>query len=291
MKIGFIGAGRVGCSLGKYLKEAGEDWQLVGYCSRSEESAGNAAAFTGSRTYERVEDLAADAEAVFITTPDGQIASVWQQLCDCKIPLAGKIFIHCSGALASTVFDGADAAGITRASLHPFYAVSDRLHSFETLGEALFTLEGSGERLEEFYQKLQAGGLTVQRLDASHKTAYHAAASVGSNLMVGLSELAIELLLRCGFDREHARMALRPLMQGNLDAVMEKDTAAALTGPAERADVTTVQKHLQTLAGDDREIYRLLTKKIVDIAEKKNPDRDYGQLEALLNEKQEGRAW
>lgn len=289
MKIGFIGAGRVGCSLGKYLKEAAEGWQLMGYCSRSEASAGNAAAFTDSRAYERAEELAADAEVIFITTPDGEIASVWQKLCNCKASLAGKIVVHCSGALASTVFDGADAAGITRASLHPFYAVSDRLHSYETLGDALFTLEGSGERLEEFSQKLQTSGLAIQRLDVSHKTAYHAAASVGSNLMVGLSELAIELLLSCGFDREHARMALRPLMQGNLEAVMEKDTTAALTGPAERADVTTVQKHLQTLAGDEREIYRLLTKKIVEIAEKKNPDRDYGQLEALLEACEEGR--
>ena len=111
---------------------------------------------------------------------------------------------------------------------------------------------------------------------------YHAAASIGSNLIVGLTELAISLLVDCGFDREHARMALRPLMQGNLDAIMEKDTVDALTGPAERADVETVEAHLKTLVGDDREIYRLLTKKITALAKQKNPDRDYEQLEACL---------
>ena len=111
---------------------------------------------------------------------------------------------------------------------------------------------------------------------------YHAAATVGSNLMVGLTELAIQLLLSCGFDREHARMALRPLMQGNLDAMMEKDTVDALTGPAERADVDTVAAHLQTLSGDEREIYRLLTKKLVTLARQKNPEREYEQLEERL---------
>lgn len=258
---------------------------MMGYCSRSEKSAREAAEFTGSRVYEQPEALASDCDAIFITTPDGEIVSVWGKLCECKVPLREKIIVHCSGALASTVFKGAEASGITRASLHPFYAVSDRLHSYESLGRALFTLEGSGGRIEEFYRKLQASGLTVQRLDAEHKSAYHAAASVGSNLMVGLCELAIELLLGCGFDREHARMALRPLMQGNLDAMMERDTTAALTGPAERADVTTVREHMQALSGEDREIYRLLTKKIIKIAKQKNPDRDYEQLELLLKEK------
>ena len=79
-------------------------------------------------------------------------------------------------------------------------------------------------------------------------------------------------------------MALRPLMQGNLDAIMEKDTVGALTGPAERGDVGTVDRRLRELGGDDREIYRLLTKKIVKIAKVKNPERDYAQLEELLTQ-------
>ena len=77
-------------------------------------------------------------------------------------------------------------------------------------------------------------------------------------------------------------MALHPLMQGNLDAIMEKDTVEALTGPAERADVDTVAAHLNALSGDEWEIYRLLTKKLVTIAKQKNPERDYRQLEDLL---------
>ena len=100
--------------------------------------------------------------------------------------------------------------------------------------------------------------------------------------MVALTEMAIGLLMDCGFDREHARMAQRPLMLGNLNAIMDMDTVNALTGPAERADVDTVDAHLKTLSGDDREIYRMLTKKLVTLAKQKNPDRDYSQLKAVL---------
>ena len=285
MRIGFIGAGKVGCSLGKYLKESTVDWQIEGYFSRSTESAKEAAVFTDSRVIDQVELLAQMSDVIFITTPDGVIADIWQELCDCGASLEDKLVVHCSGLLASTVFADAKERGVTAASLHPFYAVSDRFHSYEMLPEALFTLEGSGARLEELQELLEASGLTIQRIDAASKTKYHAAASVGSNLMVGLAELAIALLVDCGFDREHARMALRPLMQGNLDAIMEKDTVDALTGPAERADVETVNAHLQTLSGDEREIYRLLTKEIVTLAKQKNPERDYEQMEACLTKK------
>ena len=282
MKIGFIGAGKVGCSLGKYLIGSAGDWQIEGYLSRSSESAKEAAIFTDSRVIDQVELLAQMSDLIFITTPDGAIAEIWQELCDCGASLENKLVVHCSGLLDSTVFADAEERGVTAASLHPFYAVSDRYHSYEMLPEALFTLEGSGERMEELQGLLEASGLTIQRMDAASKMKYHVAASIGSNLMVGLTELAISLLTDCGFDREHARMTLHPLMQGNLDAIMEKDTVDALTGPAERADVETVEAHLKTLVGDDREIYRLLTKKITALAKQKNPDRDYEQLEACL---------
>lgn len=286
MKIGFIGAGRVGCSLGKYLKESESGWELAGYYSRSAASAQEAAEFTESEVFTDGTQLAKVCDVIAVTTADGAIADVWHGLCDRMDQWEHQIVLHCSGTLASTVFDGADARGVTAASLHPFYAVSDRYHSYQTLGEALFTLEGSGERMEELYACLCAANLTIQKISAESKTAYHAAASVASNLMVGLSELAIGMLGGCGFDREHARMALRPLMQGNLDAIMEHDTFGALTGPAERADVRTVERHLQVLDGDDREIYRLLTKKIVEVAKIKNPERDYTQLEELLERRQ-----
>ena len=282
MKFGCIGAGRVGCSLGKYLKESDAGWDLAGYYSRSIQSAEEAADFTQSRAYMRLPALVKDCEVLFITTPDGAILPVWEQVCSCGECLSDKIIVHCSGALASTVFEGANERGITVAGLHPFYAVSDRYDSYQTLGDALFTLEGNGARMDELERYLCGAGLMIQKIQAQSKTRYHAAASVASNLMVGLTELAMDLLGACGFDREHARMALRPLMQGNLDAIMERDTIGALTGPAERADMHTVGRHLQELHGEDREIYRLLTRKIVQIAKVKNPDRDYTQLEELL---------
>ncbi len=282
MRIGFIGAGKVGCSLGKYLTATGSNWQIEGYLSRSTDSAKEAAVFTDSRVIDQVELLTQMSDVIFITTPDGVIGEIWREICHSEIDLTNKIIVHCSGLLSSNIFEGAVLRGATVASLHPLYAISDRFACYEMLSDALFTLEGSGARLEEFQSLLEMSGLTIQRIDASGKVAYHAAASIGSNLMVALAELSIDLLLDCGFDREHARRALYPLMLGNLHAIIEKDTVEALTGPAERADVKTVEAHLNTLTGDDREIYRLLTKKLITLAKQKNPGRDYRGMEICL---------
>ena len=50
MQIGFIGAGKVGVSLGKYFREKG--LEVGGYYSLSEESARWAAAFTETKQYQ-----------------------------------------------------------------------------------------------------------------------------------------------------------------------------------------------------------------------------------------------
>ena len=282
MKIGFIGAGRVGCSLGRYLKESKSGWELIGYYSKSLSSARDAADFTGSSAFTDVFELLRGCDVLAITTPDGAIADVWQELCTRSEFLKGRIVIHCSGAMTSQIFDGAESLDVTTASLHPFYAVSDRYQSYQALGKALFTIEGTGERFEELFVALCDSGMRLQRMLPEKKTTYHAAASVASNLLVGLTELSIELLCECGFDRGTARAALAPLMTGNLHAILEKDTFGALTGPAERGDLDTVRGHMDVLDGEDLEIYRLLTKKIVGIAQLKNPDRDYSALLDLL---------
>lgn len=280
MRIGFIGAGKVGYTLGRYFTEQGSSFYVTGYCSHTMRHAEEAAEFTGSKSYSQIEQLVADSDVVFFTVPDGAIAKVWEQVRN--FPIQGKIICHCSGALSSAVFSEISQMGASGYSIHPFFAVSDRYNSYKELSKALFTIEGTGDRLEEMTGLLRQCGLTVQQIQAEGKVRYHTAASVASNLVVGVTELAEELLVSCGFSQENALCALKPLMKGNLSKIMEVGTVQALTGPLERADCGTVQKHLQALGGEDREIYRLLSKKILGVAKRKNPNRDYMEMERIL---------
>ncbi len=47
-------------------------------------------------------------------------------------------------------------------------------------------------------------------------------------------------------------------------------TAAALTGPVERADEKTIQKHLNVLPPEEKEIYIRLSEVLTDIAKNGN---------------------
>ena len=53
--------------------------------------------------------------------------------------------------------------------------------------------------------------------------------------------------------------------------IAEKGTVAALTGPAERGHVATIEKHLACLDGTtSAEVYRILNDTLLKIAEEKH---------------------
>lgn len=278
MRIGLIGAGKVGFSLGKYLSEHGNT--ISGYYSRNPESAREAAEFTGTRYFETMEQLVQDSEVLFLTVPDGTIALVWDQL-KC-MQIRDKVICHCSGVLSSEVFSDKAAVGCSTYSIHPLLAVNSKLHSYRELSTTLFTIEGDADRKSEMTAMFEACGNQVISLAPTDKIRYHAAAVFASNLVLGLAETAMEELQQCGFTEDTARAALAPFMMANCSHLLEHPLEGCLTGPVERADTGTVEKHLGCLEGENREIYRLLSRKALKIARSKNPERDYETLEDTL---------
>ena len=92
IKIGFIGAGKVGTSLGKYLKESG--LLIEGYYSRTYKNAEEAAAFTGSSAYSDMNTLIEKSDVIFITVNDDSIAKVCSGAAAQFESFAGKTFCH-----------------------------------------------------------------------------------------------------------------------------------------------------------------------------------------------------
>ena len=110
MKIGLIGAGRMGFTLGRHLsdfaKSHAEMLCVEGFYSRNPESAREAARFTGTKYYEDMETLVQACDTIFLTVPDGQIANVAEEIAASSVCLDGKTMIHTSGALSSRIFSG-----------------------------------------------------------------------------------------------------------------------------------------------------------------------------------------
>ncbi len=278
MKAGFIGAGKVGFSLGKYLAEGGVP--VAGYYSRSKSSAEEAAAFTGSRYYETLADIVSDSDTLFVTVPDGIIGEIWDDMQSLQVK--EKKICHCSGSISSTVFFNAEALGAYSYSVHPLYAVSDKYRSWRELSKAYFAIEGSPEHLEELRQVFAGLGNKVVSIDTAKKTLYHAAAVMVSNQMAALADIGAGLLQQCGFDAADAAAALAPLIEGNAVQIARVGAEKALTGPVERGDASTVRRHLEVLQEPERSVYLQLSRRLVEIAKRKHPERNYEELEKEL---------
>ena len=280
IKFGFIGAGKVGFSLGKYLKENNID--ISGYYSKLQHSSKEAAIFTNTRQYNNLEDLIKNSDAIFITTPDNQIADVWNEIK--MLPIKEKLICHCSGSISSEVFSNINNHGAYGYSIHPMFAISDKYNSYKNLSQAFITIEGHEKHIEYLKSLFLYLGNDVAIINKENKVLYHAASVTVSNLVLGLINNGVKYLEVCGFTKEVAIKALYPLTEYNLINIKEKGVVNSLTGPIERGDLSTVTNHLNVIPEEDKELYRLLSKNILKIAKVKNLDRDYKNLEEYLGD-------
>ncbi|MBR1866106.1 MAG: DUF2520 domain-containing protein [Lachnospiraceae bacterium] len=282
MKVGFIGAGKAGCSLGKYFatKADRQELEVTGYYSLKEEDAVWAAAFTESACFRTAEEVMAASDTIILSTPDGAVKHVWES-CN-KENGRGKIICHLSGSLSSDVFSGIEQYEAYPLSIHPMFAFSSREFVYQQLNEVSFTLEGHVQAVTVWRSLLTTLGNPVIEIEKDVKPKYHAAASLLSNHVVAVLSAGYELLCQCGFTEEQARSASSALVRDNVEHVICQGAAEALTGPVERADVETIQRHLSVLEDLQRGIYLSCGRELVRLAKQKNPDRDYEKTEDLF---------
>lgn len=280
MRIGFIGAGKMGFTLGKHFSES-EMLEVVGFYSKNPESAKQAAEFTDTKYYEDVRDLARQSEALFLTVPDNQIAVMAGELDRLEDVIDGKILCHTSGAMSSKVFSGMKNH-VYGYSIHPIYAVNSKTESYKNFRECYVTIEGDMRYKDYFGNIMKSLGHGVKFIEADNKSKYHAAAVFSSNLVISLYHMAVKLLYECGFTMKEAEEALKPLFMNNAMNLFDAGCEASLTGPVSRNDLITVKNHLDVLSGDVCNVYKLLSDELIDIA-KNISDDNYDEMRKLLN--------
>ncbi|MBO5472515.1 MAG: DUF2520 domain-containing protein [Lachnospiraceae bacterium] len=284
LSIGFIGAGRVGVTLGRYF--IGKNLTVSGYFSKTYAHACEAAAFTHSKSCQTMEELVKSSQVIFITVPDAGIHEVCLQLKDYE--LRDKILCHCSGALSARVFAELESKGAYGYSVHPVFAINDKENSYKEISKACFTVEGNEEKLSVIRELFVRLGNPVQVISGENKDKYHASMVMASNLVIGLYHMSKKLLEECGFSAASSGEVLNPLFLNNAVSICEKGCAGALTGPVDRNDVPTVKKHLAAFAKTGNaaatEVYLRLSEELLEIAKEKYPDREYEEMKRALCE-------
>lgn len=283
MKIGIVGAGRVGSSIAKYISLQAPQYSLSGFYSKTYSRALESADFCNTKVYTSLTDLLRSSDTLFIATEDFEIGKVWE--CIDKSLIKNKFIGHFSGSLSSDVFSSAECYGAYTGSVHPMYAFSDRFNSYKGLDSVIFTVEGCIEFLENIIPVFKQCGNTVCTIDKQKKALYHASASMASNHLIGLLGVVIDMLMQCGFEKSDAYKLLAPLMRDNLENALQNGVEFALTGPVERGDISTVEKHLSVLSFEQTELYKQLGRQVVKIAQRKNNGQQLSEKYSYIERK------
>lgn len=278
LKIGFIGAGKVGFSLGKYFST--NNLNVTGYYSKNSVSSKEAAKFTDSKFYENIDPLIMDSDIIFITTPDDVVLKVWQTIKNFNI--RGKILCHTSGSLSSKIFSDINNSGAFAYSIHPMFPFSDKFTTYKHLKNCYFSIEGDEKYLLEMKNLIINLGNPVLIIDHDKKSLYHLANVTVSNLVLSLLTKGSEYLVQCGIDEKNALNSLMPLIENNILNLKEKGFINALTGPVERNDLGTLKKHIDAIPLKDLSLYKNLSLSLLKLSKQKHPEKDYKEIEKFL---------
>ena len=244
--LSIVGAGRVGRSLGRRLRELG--WRIGVVTTRSNPTSRAAVRVIGAgHASDRLTRQVLASGVVLIAVPDSAIESVAADLAHLGgNEWRGKVVLHTSGALDASVLRALADAGAATGSIHPMQTFSSQ--GVPNLAGRVFGIDGSPAALKVARKMIrQMGGVAV-RLSGANKAAYHAAGTFACAHVLGLLETATRLLMAQGFKRKQAARALLALTRQTLDNLERIGPRAAWTGPLTRGDLSTVQSHVDALS-------------------------------------------
>jgi predicted short-subunit dehydrogenase-like oxidoreductase (DUF2520 family) len=252
LRLGFIGAGRLGTALAWALARAG--CTVVAAASRSLPSAERlAAGIAGCQALAAPQAVLACSDLVFLTVTDSAIAPLADSL-DWPARIA---VVHCSGATGLEALAAARAAGAATGGFHRLQTFADPEAAIGSLPGCTITIEAEGGLAAEL-ERLAAGlGCAVMRLPPGARALYHASGAYASQLINVMLREAALIWQRFGKTEAEAVAALVPLARGTLAAIAERGPAAAMPGPISRGDVATIAQHVAALAAADPQILAL----------------------------------
>ena len=147
MKIGIIGAGKVGTAIGHAMK--GKGLQVHAMSDIRQESLDMAASYLGKDclyTHDNRE-VVQISDIIAITTQDREIRRVAQEIFESGITIKDKLFFHTSGAHPSTILSPLEEKGAILGSLHPLQTFPDIESAIRVLPSTYVFIEGDASAL------------------------------------------------------------------------------------------------------------------------------------------------
>jgi predicted short-subunit dehydrogenase-like oxidoreductase (DUF2520 family) len=243
LRVGVIGAGRVGAVLAAALRSHGHT--IVSVAGESDASKRRAAGLLPGVPIAKPTAVARACDVLLLTVPDDMLENVVTQLAASGALRQDQLVVHTSGSHGLRVLEPAARIGARPVALHPAMTFTGTALDLDRLSDCVFGVTAGPDEQVWAAEVVAELGATVMWVPEELRGLYHAGLAHGANHLVTLVSQAMELLSAAGAGDPAA--ILRPLLQAALDnALAEGDSA--LTGPIVRGDVNTVRAHLTELA-------------------------------------------
>ena len=243
LRVGVIGAGRVGAVLAAGLRAAGHE--IVAVAGESDASRDRAAALLPGVPLLKPTDVARAADVLLLTVPDDMLDNVATTLSGAGVIRKGQVVVHTSGRHGLAVLTPAIAVGARAIAMHPARTFTGTDLDLPRLRGCVFGVTATDGTRALARSLVNALGGSVVWVEEDRRTLYHAGLAHGANHLVTLVSQAMDLLRESGATDPAA--TLRPLLTAALDNALTYGDAA-LTGPIVRGDVETVRAHLADIA-------------------------------------------
>jgi predicted short-subunit dehydrogenase-like oxidoreductase (DUF2520 family) len=230
MNIDIVGAGRAGTSFALALRRAGHDVTVL--------------------HHDELDELGSP-DVIVLCVPDDEIATVAAQIA----PSDRYLVAHVAGSRNLDVLETHRRV----ASMHPLMALPTGELGADRLVGATYCVAGD-ELIVTVVASLRG---RVIRLRDDQRTGYHATAVVASNHLVALMGQVERLAASVGLTLDD----FLPLVVQSLRDVADMGPGAALTGPASRGDMATIDAHLAAIPESERSAYVAMANVAFELAE------------------------
>jgi predicted short-subunit dehydrogenase-like oxidoreductase (DUF2520 family) len=261
IRVGVIGAGRVGAVLGAALRAAGHP--VVAVSARSAESRARAADLLPGVPLLSPVEVARAATLVVLALPDDVLADPAGPVAD--LAAAGalgdhQVVVHTSGRHGLTVLEPAARTGAITLAVHPAQTFGGTAADLPRLAGVAYGVTALGRHWSIAELLVAELGGTPVSVPEELRPLWHAGLAHGANHLVTLVASALDVIRETGASDPAA--VLRPLLSAALERTLEQGDAA-LTGPVARGDADAVAGHLSALnhyAPAQAPLYRALAR-------------------------------
>lgn len=251
ISVSIIGSGNVAQHLILALKKA-ENIQLTQVFSRNAEKVSHL--IEDSKIVSDY-SLLKEVDLFIIAVSDDVVKEV-----SSHIPFTNKLVAHTSGSVALTELDAKN----NRAVFYPLQTFSKNAEiNFRSVPLCLETEKETDYQLLENVAKSISD--SIYKIDSNQRKSLHVSAVFVCNFVNHLYKIGNDICNEHNVPFE----ILKPLIFETANKIKTLSPIDAQTGPAKRHDSTTINKHIAMLTNEDQvEIYKLLTKSIIDNGKK-----------------------